>query len=103
MKLKILVVDCLIKYLNPSRSSYPNLFSKLGYVSFYGPGYSSEEVLKKGLDQYILEKKGFDFIIFTEQTFPEIVWREISSRFNLHLKKFYEGCFAYDFNYSILQ
>ena len=103
MRFKILVVDCLIKYLNPSRTSYPNLFTKIGDVSFYGPGYCSVEVLKKGLDQYIIDNKGFDFIIFTEQTFPEVFWNEISNRFNLTLKKFYDDCFEYNFEYSKLK
>lgn len=63
--MKILFVDLLLKYVNPTRNLLPALFLEEEVV-FFGPGYVSSDVLREGLASFIRLHGPFDVLIATE-------------------------------------
>lgn len=65
--LRILVVDVYIDSMNPIRRLLPRLFSLVGDVRFFGPGYVSRDVLQKGLSTFMEAHGPFDLAVITDQ------------------------------------
>jgi hypothetical protein len=65
---KILVLDCNVRYISPNRNTLSVLFSCLGDVEFFGPGYVSCEVLREGLEKFKQVNGPFDVTILTEHS-----------------------------------
>lgn len=65
--LRILMVDVYIDSMNPIRRLLPRLFSLVGVVQFFGPGYVSREVLKAGLNAFVADHGPFDLAVITDQ------------------------------------
>ncbi len=62
--IRALYVDIELIQLNPSGTYFPQLIeAAVPNVSFYGPGFSSPDVLAKGLSEYIRETGPYEFII----------------------------------------
>ena len=57
----ILVCNYNADYMNPNVSLVNKLLSKLGDTTFYGPGFQSTDVLKKGLKDF-LKDNSYDII-----------------------------------------
>lgn len=72
--MRILFVDLLLKYVNPTRNLLPRLFLE-EEVAFFGPGYVSSEVLREGLASFIRLHGPFDVLIATEH----IVFSDIAT------------------------
>ena len=66
-RLRILVVDVAMDSMNPIRRLLPRLFSLVGDVRFFGPGYISHDVLKKGLTAFAGDSGPFDIALISEQ------------------------------------
>jgi hypothetical protein len=64
--MKILVYDCNVRYLNPTRTHFPVFLSLLGDVCFFGPGYCSTDVLEAGIKIFVEKHGPFDVAISTE-------------------------------------
>jgi hypothetical protein len=75
--LRILYLDLNIYYLNPTRNHLVQLLKNVGELSVYGPGYCSEEVLLKGVDEFVIKNGPFDIVaanehvVFTSQNITE--------------------------------
>jgi hypothetical protein len=64
--MKILVLDCNVRYMNPTRTHFPRFLSLLGDVHFFGPGYCSTKVLQVGLEEFINNHGPFNLAFATE-------------------------------------
>ncbi|WP_420547787.1 glycosyltransferase family protein [Curvivirga sp.] len=64
--LRILLIDANTRYVNPTRNLVPSLLGQIGELVCFGPGYSSQEELKKGLNAFISKNGEFDLYIATE-------------------------------------
>ncbi len=62
-KIKILYLDSLLSYINPSRNLIPNILSKAGVLYCYGPGYTASDELKRGCKAFSDKHGPFDIII----------------------------------------
>lgn len=65
--LRILIVDIYIDCMNPIRRLLPRLFSLVGDVRFFGPGYVSRDVLRKGVSAFVADHGPFDVAVITDQ------------------------------------
>ena len=100
--MKVLVLDALVFYMNPTRNLTPVLLSKLGDTTFFGPGYSSSDVLEKGL-AYFLEKTGpYDLIVHTELAHPPHLLAETAAKFGKDELSFFKAGYVYEFSDSDL-
>jgi len=63
--MKVLFVDLLLKYINPTRSLIPQLFSTME-TRFFGPGYVSSDCLSAGLASFIEKNGPFDVVVVSE-------------------------------------
>jgi hypothetical protein len=70
-QLKILYVDIHLHSLNPTNTLMPNMMNGVGDVTFYGPGYLSEDVLAGGVLRFI-DKTGPYDILFLGPNMPII-------------------------------
>ncbi len=62
--IRALYVDIDLIHLNPTATYFPQLIeTAIPNVSFYGPGFSSSDVLAKGLENWIRETGPFEMII----------------------------------------
>ena len=68
-KLRVLYLDLYLDYIAPTRNLLPFLLKKVFDVTFYGPGYVSDELLELGVEKFIENKGKFDFIITNEHIF----------------------------------
>jgi hypothetical protein len=63
--IRALYVDIELIHLNPSATYFPQLIeAAVPNISFYGPGFSSPEVLAKGLLEWIRETGPYEVICF---------------------------------------
>ncbi|WP_341659366.1 glycosyltransferase [Vibrio sp.] len=88
--MKILVIDCNVLYFNPTRLFTPYVMSRLGDVTFYGPGYSSEDTLRHGIEKFIEKTGPYDAIIRTEHGMSEQIVNENSVRLCKDKFEFYQ-------------
>ena len=63
--MRILYIDVNITHINPTA----NLFSKMllnisDDVTFYGPGFLSNEIIKNGVLKFVKNQKPFDIVIY---------------------------------------
>jgi len=65
-QMKILFLDVNIHYIAPTRNLVPSMLKNKFNVTIFGPGYTSEKILKDGLDQFYNKKGPFDFILASE-------------------------------------
>ena len=63
--MKVLFVDLLLKYINPTRNLIPQLFSTME-TRFFGPGYVSSDCLSAGLASFIEKNGPFDVVVVSE-------------------------------------
>ena len=75
-KFKILFVDFDLKYINPTRNLLPEIISNVGYTTIYGPGYTSREILDKGLPRFIDKTGPYDVLVATEHIFFPLLYGE---------------------------
>lgn len=96
--MRILIVDCNLRYMNPMRNLLPYYMSQAGDdVVFYGPGYSSGEVLEKGLERFVNSQEPFDVEIRTVQAIPAQIIDGISESFASDKLQFYRNTNNYTF------
>jgi len=69
IKIKILFIDLNIQYIGPTRNLVPSMLNNKFNVTIFGPGFTSEIVLKDGLDSFYKKNGPFDFILCTEHIF----------------------------------
>ena len=62
-RLKILYVDVHLHYLNPTNTLMPNMMNYVGDVTFYGPGYVSDDDLTAGVERFIDKTGRYDIIV----------------------------------------
>lgn len=61
--IRALYVDIDLVHLNPTATYYPQLIeAAVPSVAFYGPGFSSPEILEKGLSNWIRETGPYEMI-----------------------------------------
>jgi hypothetical protein len=63
---RLLFLDAAVSYVNPTRNLLPRLAALAGEASFFGPGYASSDVLRRGLATFVAENGPFDVAIATE-------------------------------------
>ncbi|NOI82329.1 glycosyltransferase family 1 protein [Vibrio tubiashii] len=100
--MKILVIDCNVLYFNPTRLLTPYFMSRLGDVTFFGPGYSSEITLSKGVEKFIETTGPYDAIIRTEHGMSEKIVEENSVRLCKDKFEFYQKNYGLTFPLSHL-
>jgi hypothetical protein len=76
--MKILYAGVYNEYLNPTERNYLIMMKNLDAV-FYGPGFVSEDILKKGIDNFIQNNDGFDFIITTTFSFEDHLFEKYTT------------------------
>lgn len=92
---KALFVDINSSYLNPTRSSIWHLLTAVFDLSFFGPGFSSEELLCQGLSSFIDKHGPFQYIFTT----PHIALCSWNSR---SIDHDYQRIFYFDFDHHQL-
>ena len=70
MKLKILLVSVNHEHPATMHINYYNSLAEVADVEFFGPGFSTEQEMEKGVRRFVEEKGGFDAVICT---FPLIM------------------------------
>ncbi len=87
--MKILFVDCYHQYLNPTSGLLSALFvSAAEDVHFYGPGYSSEEELKGGIQAFVDRTGPYDGLVLGMQV-PLFAWDDDRLRRNaMHVQNY---------------
>ena len=68
-KIKILFIDLNIQYFGPTRNLVPAMLNNKFDVTFFGPGFTPDTVLKDGLDSFYEKNGPFDFILASEHIF----------------------------------
>ena len=97
--MRVLVVDCNLRYMNPMRALLPFYISSTeDDVVFFGPGYSSSEDIFGGLDRFVQREGPFDIEIRTVQSLPPAVTETITSNFSKDKLSFYKRSFSYHFS-----
>lgn len=97
--MKILILDCNVRYLNPTRNHLPVFLSLLGDACFFGPGYCSTEVLKAGLKEFVEKNGPFDVAVSTEHySGPSESKKNIGESIS-----FYRKAFSFNFDASDLK
>ncbi|MFY9072128.1 glycosyltransferase [Aliarcobacter butzleri] len=85
--MKILYLDINVMYHNPTRNNIPFLLKEISELYIYGLGYTSNDLLEKGLN-YFHELNGpFDFVVTNEH----IVFGSENSQLNDDYYKAYEN------------
>ena len=69
IKINILFIDLNIQYVGPTRNLVPSMLNNKFNVTIFGPGFTSEIVLKDGLDSFYKKNGPFDFILASEHVF----------------------------------
>lgn len=69
IKINILFIDLNIQYIGPTRNLVPSMLNNKFNVTIFGPGFTSEIVLKDGLDSFYKKNGPFDFILASEHVF----------------------------------
>ena len=96
-KFKILFVDFDLKYINPTRNLLPEIISNVGYTTIYGPGYTSREILDKGLPRFIDKTGPYDVLVATEHIFFPLLYGEGNEAL-----KHWPDIHAYSFDKSLM-
>jgi len=65
-RLRVLCLDFNLSYVNPTRNLFGSVLKHAFDVRFFGPGYVSTDVLKRGVDQFVESNGPFDFIVASE-------------------------------------
>lgn len=61
--MRLLYVDIVAQFLNPTRSLLPVVLSMSGELDVFGPGYVSSEELAEGLDAFISSRGPYDLVV----------------------------------------
>lgn len=64
--MRVLFLDANLLYVNPTRNLLPSLLRRLGDLTFFGPGYTGEDVLRLGLKHFVKRNGPFDVVVATE-------------------------------------
>ena len=96
--MRVLVVDCNLRYMNPMRALLPFYISSSSEeVTFFGPGYCSSQDIDRGLVNFVEREGPFDIEVRTVQSLPSSIIDSISSNFVDSKLSFYKRSFAYTF------
>ena len=63
MRLRVLYIGINRSYVNPTTDNILNGIGELTDFYRYGPGYVSEQVLEEGIEAFVQQKGGFDFLL----------------------------------------
>lgn len=63
--MRLLIIDVNHEHPNTMHSNFYKSLSEVVDVEYYGPGYTDEIILRKGLNSFLSEKKYFDIIMVT--------------------------------------
>jgi len=74
-RLRVLCLDFNLSYVNPTRNLFGSVLKHAFDVRFFGPGYVSTDVLKRGVDQFVESNGPFDFIVASEHIAFSREWR----------------------------
>jgi hypothetical protein len=97
--MRILVLDCNVRYISPTRTHFPVFLSLLGDVCFFGPGYCSTDVLEAGIKIFVQKHGPFDVAISTEHmALPSMSSKDLDDSV-----RFYKKAFHFSFNASDLK
>ena len=77
---RILFIGLNADYINPTNYLISKMINLLSDVTFYGPGFSSDETLKNGLKYFLNKHEKFDFILLHSQLIRP--YRYETERFN---------------------
>lgn len=85
-QIKILFIDLNVHYFEPTRNLVPSMLKHKFDVTFYGPGYTCEKILKDGLDDFYNKMGPFDFILASEHIifYKNILKNNGKSLFNIY-------------------
>lgn len=61
--IRILYVDVDLHFINPTAALMPLLAAGIGDVTFYGPGYTSDAILSRGIRDFIDRSGPFDIAV----------------------------------------
>lgn len=97
MKIKVLFLDALIGYFNPTRNLLPALLGEVFDLHCYGPGYIDSSELQKGCRTYLNDEGPFDAVISTAHAafaryYPQ---ENISKKFIHYARSFPDRDFDY--------
>lgn len=96
--MRVLIIDCNLRYMNPMRNLLPYYLAQSGDdVVFYGPGYSSGQVLEDGLEKFLQSQESFDIEVRTVQAIPQDEIKSISKSFAKDKIEFYRKCNNFSF------
>lgn len=72
--MRILYLDSLVEFLNPTRELLLPLLKQVGDVEPFGPGYVSETELAAGLGAFVKVHGSFDVVVTTEHITNAAIW-----------------------------
>ena len=64
--IKVVLLDYNVRYINPTRNYLQELLQKVCEVYPFGPGYTTEDDLAKGVQAFIDRLGGVDLVVATE-------------------------------------
>ena len=65
-RIKVIFLDYDVRYINPTRNLLPELLQQACEVYPFGPGYTTEDDLAKGVEAFIDRLGGVDLVVATE-------------------------------------
>ena len=76
--MRVLFVDAKVHFLNRTRELVPLMWAGAANVEFFGPGYVTPSVLRRGLGPFTVERGPFDLVATTEFGGLADHWNEAS-------------------------
>lgn len=64
--MRVLVLDVCAEYANPTRSLLVRVLAQAADAIFFGPGYVSSNILRRGLREFIKRRGPFDLLVTNE-------------------------------------
>jgi hypothetical protein len=65
--MNILFIGVNQRYINATNYHYPSILNRIGNLLCFGPGFVSEDEIKKGVDQFLKTKAKPDIIVIAAQ------------------------------------
>lgn len=94
--MRFLFIGVNRSYTNPTAETLIGVFSSFGAIDFYGPGYVSENCLKKGINLFIDQNDNYDVLITDSYIFEqENIVKRIKPFIGDHIRFYKEDFFKY--------
>lgn len=65
---RALLIHPSVQFMNPTTTLWPKLLQHVASVVPFGPGYVSDEELKRGISEFVIRRGPFDLVVMSEHT-----------------------------------